>query len=112
MVITYSRTAGDDEPLSNCSAIGERFGLPDTWWQDLLEPMWQQARPAWFDIELPFLAERRTTTLVQVQTRVGEQPVLTTQDAAAKLRAFHDWLDSLPPVPHIPFEALDRDNLY
>ena len=35
-----------------------------------------------------------------------------TATVAMKLRALRDWLDSLPEVPSIPLDALDRGNLY
>lgn len=112
MVITHSHTSHDDESRFVGSTMGALFFQPGTRWQDAPEPMWQPERTAWFDIVLPFLPEGRTMTLVQVQSRVGEPPVFAAEDVAARLRAFHDWLDSIPPVPHIPLEALDRDNLY
>jgi len=112
MVITHTGAAGSEENLFSSRAIGALFRQADTRWQDFPEPMWQREGTAWFTVVLPFLSEGRTRTLAQVQSRVGEQPVFAAQDVVARLRAFHDWLDSLPPVPHIPLEALDRGNLY
>ena len=36
----------------------------------------------------------------------------TTTDSIERVHALRAWIDSLPTVPHIPLEALDRGELY
>ena len=58
------------------------------------------------------LASQETGTWVIV-TPMFDRPRSDRNDVVAtKLRALHNWLDSLPEVPSIPLDALDRDNLY
>jgi len=84
-----------------------------TLWQDAPEPIWKpRENAAWFDVVLPFMGQRSTTAWVEVYPPMSAPKVAAEGDTAAKLRAFHDWLDSLPAVPRIPLEALDRENLY
>lgn len=82
-------------------------------WQDMPAPLWRlAAHTAWFDVILPFLPERNTITWVQIQSQLGKSRTLAEENVTDKLNAFHDWLNSLPSVPPIPLEALDRGNLY
>lgn len=112
MVITPYRTAGDNKELFFGNVLSSLFSKTDTSWQNSFEPTWWREGSAPFAGVLSFFIEESAATLIQVQSKVGEQPAFAVQDVAARLRAFHGWLDSLPPVPHISLEALDRDDLY
>jgi hypothetical protein len=57
-------------------------------------------------------AEQVTGTWVIVRTFHELPRDDRTAAVAMKLRALRDWLDSLPDVPSIPLDALDRVNLY
>jgi hypothetical protein len=82
-------------------------------WLDVPEPIWKPATEAvWFEVVLPFLHRRSRTIWAKVYlweevSGVGAKDVIAT-----RLRAFYDWLDSLPPAPPIPLEALNGENLY
>jgi prevent-host-death family protein len=43
---------------------------------------------------------------------VTENKVDATEKAAAKMVALRDWLATLPNVPPVPLQALDREELY
>jgi hypothetical protein len=51
-----------------------------------------------------------TATLSVGIDRGKEEKVLA--GPSERVRALRAWIDSLPPVPHVPQTALDRDNLY
>ena len=43
---------------------------------------------------------------------VTENKVDATEKAAAKMTALRDWLATLPNVPSVPLQAMDRGELY
>jgi hypothetical protein len=62
-------------------------------------------------IALPFSREGDAALTLALRVEV-EAPTTAAGDPAARVLALRAWLDSLPPVPPIPLEALDRGNLY
>lgn len=64
-----------------------------------------------FKIVRPF-ADQQTGTWTNVIIMLDRPRVNRDDIVATKLRSLHAWLDSLPEVPSIPLEALDRGHLY
>ncbi len=82
-------------------------------WPNSIEPSWTPAASlSWFDVILPFLRQRSTATWVEAHSQMDDSRTTIAADTGTKLHEFHDWLDSLPPVPHVPLEALSREHLY
>jgi len=80
---------------------------------DAQEPKWQPKEDrSLLYVVLSSFRKGSSTTWVEAHSQMDEPGMTRRSDAAAKLRAFHDWLDSVPPVPHIPLEEIDREHLY
>ncbi len=58
----------------------------------------------------PQAGDAATTSVVAgcIDRPVGAVP----EGAAERVRAFRAWIDSLPPVPPVSLDALDRSALY
>ena len=76
-------------------------------------PIWDQASAtAWLVISLPLDRSGGSAAVSQVRVGIDRPATDRAADPAARVRALRDWIASLPPVPHIPLAALDRDELY
>lgn len=81
--------------------------------QDQAEPVWgEPGGPGWLGIVLPFDKIGGAATIAQLWVRIDRPEHLITTDPAERVRALRAWIDSLPTVPHVPLEALDRGELY
>jgi hypothetical protein len=75
-------------------------------------PAWNQAgATAWLVITFPF-DKSGAAAVSQVRVDVGQPTIGLAPDPAVRVQALRAWIASLPPVPHIPLAALDRDQIY
>jgi hypothetical protein len=111
--MTHPNIRRDETSGLSEAIVGAMLMQTKSRWQDEPEPIWADAKYSdWFDIILPLAGRRSATASVEMRAPVNASKVAPESSTTARLRAFHDWLDSLPPVPHIPLEALDREHLY
>jgi len=93
------------EPTHSLSTI---YRMPEQ-----AEPVWGETAGAdRLGIILPFNPMGGAATIAQPKVRIGELKQTMATDPAERVRALRAWIDSLPTVPHVPLEALDRGELY
>jgi len=75
-------------------------------------PVGGKAEADWPGISLPFDRIDRYVTIAQLKVHIDTPEQTMATDSAERVRALRAWIDSLPTVPHVPLETLDRGELY
>ena len=63
-------------------------------------------------VVLPFPRAGDAAITSVVSVSIDRPAEAAPEGAAERVRALRAWIDSLPPVPPVPLEALDRSALY
>lgn len=110
--VTESRDLGLNHHLSTGSALRITF-LSAADAVESTQAQWSEAHGTTLvGLALPFQTPRERLTVARVELDLDRWLETMLEEREQRVMALRDWLDSLPDVPAIPADAIDRSELY